>query len=159
MRLRVRPRQHSEPLLAFKTGSRDIAPFQNTTYGCRSSWSSDIVLHAIRDACFKTSNPPRGDHCWPVAEGQVRCYLLHIGNKVLAFLDIGFYSDLHSCDSSGVTQIRPCRVTSKPAMLGLFLRFDEPRRALFKQQIWKKIEGSIWRFTADNHEAVLVGSR
>jgi hypothetical protein len=41
----------------------------------------------------------------------------------------------------------------------LFLKFGEPRQALFKQQIWKKIEGSIWRFTADNDEAVLVGSR
>jgi len=42
---------------------------------------------------------------------------------------------------------------------GLFLRFGEPGQALFKQPNRQKIEGSIWRFTADNHEAVLVGSR
>jgi hypothetical protein len=43
--------------------------------------------------------------------------------------------------------------------IGLFLRFDEPRQSLFKQQAWQKIEGSIRRFTADNHEAVLFGPR
>jgi hypothetical protein len=52
-----------------------------------------------------------------------------------------------------------CGSSASSPLYGLFLRFDEPRQALFKQQIWKKIEGSIWRFTADNHEAVLVGSR
>jgi hypothetical protein len=51
------------------------------------------------------------------------------------------------------------QICLKPSLYGLFLRFGEPRQALFKQQIWKKIEGSIWRFTADNDEAVLVGSR
>ena len=42
---------------------------------------------------------------------------------------------------------------------GLFLKFGEPSQALFKQQTGQKIEVSIWRFTADDHEAVLFGSR
>jgi hypothetical protein len=41
----------------------------------------------------------------------------------------------------------------------LFLRLGEPRQVLFKQETWQKIVGGIWRFTADNHEAVIFGSR
>jgi tetratricopeptide (TPR) repeat protein len=42
---------------------------------------------------------------------------------------------------------------------GLFLKFGEPSQALFKQETGQKIGVSIWRLTADDHEAVLFGSR